>query len=252
MKKAVAAGTVLACVMLAQVVVAAEGVVGEWEFKSKMDARTSDATMTITRNADGKYSGTWTTQRGESVLSDITFEGGKVKFVQTMKFQDREFKTSYEGTVEGGKLKGTAKGDRGDSTVEGTLQGTPKSGAEAICGEWQMTVNTPARENVEKLTITKDANGVLAGKWAGQRGESAISNVKFEAGKLTFARSSRMGDREFTTTFSGTVTGDEIKGTFSSERGDREANATRVGAKKAEPSKAEPNKPAPSKPAGGK
>jgi hypothetical protein len=251
-KKAVAAGAVLVCVMLATVVVAGEGPVGEWEFKSQVNARTSEATMTITKNAEGKLEGTWTTQRGEGTLSDIMFEGGKVKFVQTMKFQGQEFKTTYEGTLEGGKLKGTAKGERGESTFEGTLSGTPKSGAEAICGEWKMTVNTPAREVVERMTITKDANGVLAGKWVGQRGENAISDVKFEGGKLTFTRSSKMGDREITSTFSGTVEGDQIKGVFSSERGDRDANATRVGAKKPEPSKAEPNKPATNKPAGGK
>jgi hypothetical protein len=111
----------------------------------------------------------------------------------------------------------------------------------------------PAREIVEKLIITKNADGTLAGKWEAQRGENTISDVKFEAGKLTFTRISRFGDRESTSTFAGTVEGDNIKGVFSSERGDREANATRVtaakaeGKKPAEVKKAEPNTPAPEK-----
>jgi hypothetical protein len=50
------------------------------------------------------------------------------------------------------------------------------------------------------------------------------------------------------TEFEGTVEGDAIKGAFKSDRGDREANATRVVAAKSEPAKAEPNKPAPAKP----
>jgi hypothetical protein len=50
-----------------------------------------------------------------------------------------------------------------------------------------------------------------------------------------------------TSTFEGTVEGDQIKGVFKSDRGDREANATRIGAK-SDASKAEPNKPAPKKP----
>ena len=229
--KAVVAGVVLACVVLAPVVIAAEGVVGEWEFKSQMQARTSTATMTITKNADGKFAGTWSTQRGESQLSDITFENGKVKFVQTSNFGGQEMKTTYEGTVEGGKIKGKGKGQFGEFTFEGTLQGEAKSGADAIVGEWQMNVNMPARENVEKLTITKNADGTLAGKWVGQRGESTISNMKFEGGKLTFTRTSNFGGREMTSKFEGTVEGDQIKGKFKSERGDREANATRVGAK---------------------
>jgi hypothetical protein len=101
----------------------------------------------------------------------------------------------------------------------------------------------PARENVEKLTITKNADGTLAGKWEGRRGQSTISGLKFEGGKLTFTRTSKMGNMEMTSTFEGTVEGNTIKGVFKSDRGDREATATRVGATKPEAGKAEPNKP---------
>ena len=244
-KKTVLAGIAIAFVMLAPMVIAAEGVVGEWEFKSQTQARTMNATMTITKNAEGKYEGTWSTQRGESTLSDITFEKGKVKFVQTSDFGGQEMKTTYEGTVESGKITGKGQGRFGEFTFDGTLQGEAKTGADAIVGEWQMNVNMPARENIEKLTISKNADGTLSGKWEGQRGESTISAMKFEAGKLTFTRTTKFGDREMTSTFEGTVDGDQIKGTFSSERGDREANATRVkSAKPVEEKKPEPKKPA--------
>jgi hypothetical protein len=253
-KKTIAAIAALAIIILSPVVNAAEGAVGEWEFKSQMPARASTATMTITKSAEGKYEGTWSAQWGESVLSDITFENGKMKFVQTSNFGGQEMKTTYEGTVEGGKITGKAQGQRGDFTFEGTLQGEAKTGADAIAGEWQMNVMMPAREIVEKLTITKNADGTLAGKWEAQRGENTISDVKFEGGKLTFTRTGKFGDREITMTFAGTVEGDNIKGVFSNERGEREANATRITAAKAEEvkkpaevKKAEPNTPAPEK-----
>ena len=70
---------------------------------------------------------------------------------------------------------------------------------------------------------------------------------KREGGKLTFIRSSEFGGQIRETEFEWTVEGDQIKGKFSSERGDREANATRIGAKP-DASKAEPNKPEPKKP----
>ncbi|MGD0597991.1 MAG: hypothetical protein ABSA64_10800 [Sedimentisphaerales bacterium] len=250
--KAIVAVVVLACVVLVPVVIAAEGVVGEWEFKSQMPARTSTATMTITKNADGKLAGTWSAQFGESTLSDITFEAGKVKFVQTSNFGGQEMKTTYEGTLEGGKLKGTGKGQFGEFTFEGTLQGEAKTGADAIVGGWQMSVNMPARDNVEKLTVTKNADGTLAGKWEGRRGESKISNMKFEGGKLTFIRASDFGGRIMESEFEGTVEGDSIKGVFKSDRGNRDANATRIGASKSEPNKpaspAKRGEPAPKKP----
>lgn len=243
--KAIVAVVVLACVALAPVVVAAEGVVGEWEFKSQMPARAMTATMTITKNAEGKLAGTWSTQRGESQLSDIAFEGGKVKFTQMNNFGGQDMKTTYEGAVEAGKIKGTGRGQFGEFTFDGTLQGETKTGADAIVGEWQMNVNMPVRENVEKLTITKNADGTLAGKWEGRRGESKISNMKFEGGKLTFIRASDFGGRIVESEFEGTVEGDSIKGVFKSDRGNRDANATRIGATKPEPTKAEPNKPVP-------
>jgi hypothetical protein len=226
--KAAVTGAALLCAIMAPVVIAAEGVVGEWEFKSQMQARTMNATMTITKNEQGKYEGTWSAQRGESTLSDVTFEKGKVKFVQTSSFGGQEMKTTYEGTVNGTKLTGKGQGRFGELTFEGTLQGEAKTGADAIVGEWEMNVTIPAREIVDKLIITKNDDGTLAGKWEGQRGESTISDIKFEGGKLTFTRSTKFGDREMTWTYEGTVEGDQIKGAFTSERGEREANATRV------------------------
>jgi hypothetical protein len=182
-------------------------------------------------------------------LSEITFEGGKVKFVQTNNFGGQEMKTTYEGTVDGTKITGKGKTQFGELTFEGTLQGEAKKGADVIAGEWQMSVNMPARENVEKLTITKNADGSLAGKWTGQRGESKISNMKFEGGKLTFIRTSEFGGQIRDSEFEGTVEGDAIKGAFKSDRGNRDANATRVvSAAKPASTKVEPNKPAPKKP----
>jgi hypothetical protein len=274
-KKAVVAGVVLACVMLAPVVIAAEGVgstpstisgqtsspqvVGEWQFKSQMQGMSFSATMTITKNAEGKYSGTWSAEWGESTLSDITLEKGAIKFVQTSDFGGQQMKTTYEATVEGGKIKGKGQNQFGESIVEGTLQGEAKTGADAIVGTWELNITVPAREIAEKMTITKNTDGALAGNWVAQRGESTISNIKFEAGKLTFTRKGKMGAMEWESTYEGTVEGDQIKGAFRSDWGEMQANATRIIApkpdegKKADANapgagKAEPNKPAAEKP----
>jgi hypothetical protein len=241
--RTIMAGAILAGVLSASVVIAAESqIAGEWNFTSKFEAMTSDATMTITKNAEGKYAGTWSAQWGDSTLSDITVEAGKVKFVQTSNFGGQDIKTSYEGTIEGGKLKGAAKGPWGEFTFEGT-RGETKDKADPLAGEWQMNIKIPAREIVEKMTITQNADGTLAGKWESARGgENTISNMKFADGKLTFTRTSKMGGTDFSLTFAGVVTGDTIKGTLSSDFGDREITAVRAAAKTETP-KAEPNKP---------
>jgi hypothetical protein len=251
-KKTVVSGVVILCVILSQAVMAAEGagstsspqVEGEWEFKSQMPGMSFSATMTITKNDDGKYSGTWSAEFGESKVSDITFENKTLKFVQTSDFGGQEMKTTYEATVEGAKFTGKGKNQFGESIVEATMEGMVKEGAETIAGTWQVSIKVPEREIVDKLTITKNADGTLAGKWTGERGESTISNMKFEGGKLTFTRTGKWGPTEFTTSFEGTVEGDRIKGAFSSDFGEMPINATRVGAAKPAEKKAEaePNK----------
>jgi hypothetical protein len=248
--KAVVAIAVLAFVVMAPVVIAAEGIEGTWEFKNQMKA-----TMTISKDADGKLAGTWAGQRGESTLSDISFENGTLKFTQTASFGGQEMKTTYEGKVEGTKMTGKGQGRRGEFAFEGALEGEAKTGADAVVGKWSVTVIMSS----DKLTITKNADGSYAGKWEGMRGESKISNMKFEGGKLTFMRTIDFNGQIRDSEFEGTVEGDKITGKFSTEGRDREANATRVGAttrpaeeKKPNAGKAEPNEPEPKKPDAGK
>jgi hypothetical protein len=135
---------------------------------------------------------------------------------------------TYEGTVEGGKLKGKGKDERGGFSFEAALQGGAKTGPEAICGEWKMTVTMLAREIVDKLVISKNDDGSLAGKWVSERGENTISDMKFEGGKLTFTRKSKFGQRERQFTYEGTLEGNQIKGVFKSERGETATTGTRV------------------------
>ena len=241
--RAILASAAVAVILSASVVIAAEPqIFGEWNFTSKFEAMTADATMTITKNIEGKYAGTWSAQWGESTLSDITVDAGKVKFTQTSNFGGQDMKTTYEGTLEGGKFKGTAKGPWGEFTFDGT-RGEAKDKAEPLAGEWQMNIKIPAREIVEKMTITQNADGTLAGSWEGMRGgENTISNLKFADGKLTFTRTSKMSGMDVSMSFAGTLTGDTIKGTFNSDFGDREITAVRAAAKTEAP-KAEPNKP---------
>ncbi len=124
--------------------------------------------MTITKNADGKYAGTWSAQWGESTLSDITADAGKVKFTQTSNFGGQDMKTSYEGTLEGGKLKGTAKGQWGEFTFEGTRGETKRQGAgqepnpapqksivkpSDLCSVEGVVVKSTTGEGIKRVTV---------------------------------------------------------------------------------------------------
>ena len=95
--------------------------------------------------------------------------------------------------------------------------------AEDITGEWEMKMDFGGRESFATMTISKKADGSLAGKW----GSGELTDVKFEDGKLTFARILTFGDREFIMEYSGTLKDGKITGILSSGRGDTPANGSR-------------------------
>ncbi|MFH1718013.1 MAG: hypothetical protein ABIF19_11715, partial [Planctomycetota bacterium] len=95
--------------------------------------------------------------------------------------------------------------------------------AQDIAGEWEMAMELGGRPSYATLSISKNADGTLAGKW----GSAELSNVKFEDNKLTFTRTTRFGDREFTTNFTGTLKGGELGGLMSSDRGEYPATGAR-------------------------
>ena len=95
--------------------------------------------------------------------------------------------------------------------------------AEDITGQWEMTMNFGGRESFAMLTISKNADDSLAGKW----GSDDLSNVKFQDGKLTFVRTIRFGDQEFSMDYAGTLKDGKITGTMSSDQGEFDVNGVR-------------------------
>ncbi len=95
--------------------------------------------------------------------------------------------------------------------------------AQDITGEWEMTVEFGGRPSYATLTISKNADGSLAGKW----GSNDLSNVKFQDGKLSFVRTIRFGDQEFSMTYNGTLKDGKLLGLLSSDRGESPANGAR-------------------------
>ena len=100
---------------------------------------------------------------------------------------------------------------------------SPGLGAEAITGDWEMTMQFGSQTSFATLSVTKQADGTLAGRW----GSNELSNVKFDGQKLTFNRTIRMGDQEFTMSYNGTLADGKLAGLMSSDRGEFEVNGAR-------------------------
>jgi len=197
-----------------------EDITGEWEITMEFNGRQTFAALSISKKPDGTLAGKW----GTSELSDVKFDGLKLTFVRTVKFGDREFSTNYSGTLKDGKLTGTMSGERGDFAANGTRK-KPKL---PVLGQWDIKFIVGDRNITARLIITQKPDGTLEGKWTVEPGEHVISNVKFQDGKLTFTRKSKIDNMEFETTYEGAIKGNELTGMLKGEMGQWQANGERV------------------------
>ncbi len=87
-------------------------------------------------------------------------------------------------------------------------------GAEDPTGtwKWSTTFNDQTRESTLKLKLE---DGKLTGAMLGRGDrETPIADGKFEDGKVSFSITRERGEQKFTSKYSGTVSGDTIKGTI--------------------------------------
>jgi len=198
-------------------------IAGIWKLTVDRNGRQMNSTLTICTAEEAKPSVQWGLGGDEDEISNIKLDGSKLSFDRTRSFRDREFTSTITVTYDKEKdsLTGTISSDRGDSDVTGTRV-IPKPDA---VGTWIIKTES------DKSTLTiKLKNGKLEGNWASESGKSEISNVKFENGRLTFDRVTKLEEGELKSSFEGEVKGNELKGELKSEKGTTKVTATRLGA----------------------
>lgn len=204
------------------------GVNGDWIVKSDFNGRNMQTIYTFSRGEQGDLVGYSIGFMGMTELKDVTFEDGKLSF--TMVRQGRGggqgTESKFTGTIADGVLKGTMTGGRGGDRE---LTGERAPRIPRAAGQWAVKYNMGDREVTGTLIISADAEGNLTAKWPSDRFETTISDVVLERRDLSFKRTVKFNDREFASTFQGTLQANEITGTMKSERGDAEMTGTRIG-----------------------
>ncbi len=201
---------------------AAEDILGDWDMTMDFGGRPSFATLSIAKQADGTLTGKW----GRDDLSSVKFDGQRLTFTRTVRWGEGEFTLDYAGILKDGKLTGTLSSDQGEFGTNG-VRIKPKP---PVVGIWDLAYKLGDRDVTAKLTVSEKADGSLDAKWAGVIGESTISNVKLQDGKLTFDRAVKFNDREFKMAFEGTAQGDQLTGASKSDMGEIAVAGTRFGA----------------------
>ncbi len=201
---------------------------GDWQVKIEYDGGQYDSILSFSRDREGNQTGNWISFMGLSELKDVKYEEGKISFSRTRRNRDGESSTSnFKGTIEDGKISGIWSSSRGENKLEGKR--APRIPRAA--GSWELKYNIGDREITSTLVIKVNKEGNLTGQWQSRRGESAVTDLQYERGKLTFKRTSTYQDRKREYTFEGTVQRDNtLSGMIKSERGEIEVEGKLIGA----------------------
>jgi len=201
------------------------GIYGDWLIKFMFGENEMESILSFSRNQEGQYTGQWISVMGVNDMKDVSFADSKLKFTQVFRIGDQDYTSTFAGSIKAGKLSGLLTSDQGEIDIKG--QRVPRSPRGV--GSWDMTITVGEREYTGTLTIGADKDGNLNGLWKSSRGESKLSDVKYENRELSFSRMITTQDSEWKTTFTGTMGREGLEGVFKSDRGEAPAKGKRIG-----------------------
>jgi hypothetical protein len=192
--------------------------VGQWDLSYRFGDQDMTAKLMVSRKPDGALDAKWTSQRGESAISNVKCVDGKLSFTRKIKFNDNEFETTFEGTVAGDKLTGTNKSERGEMPVTGQRVGA------ALIGKWELTTTTDQGTRTSALIVRGD----LTGRYESFGGEIPVKDLKLEGNQVSFKVTMGFGDQAQEREFKGTLDGKTLKGQITSQNGTREVTGKKI------------------------
>jgi hypothetical protein len=199
---------------------------GDWRLLIDVDGQRLPSILSLSKNADGTLKGEWLCFWGITGLREIKYESRQLTFVMTIRLDEGDTVTKFAGSVKKGELSGTFSNNQGEYPARGKRTKRIPMAA----GTWQATLKMGDREFTSDLIIKPDAQGKLGAEWKSQYGEHEVTNVQFKPGKLTFDRTSKFGDRQWESSFEGTLKAHTLSGKIKSDRGEIALEGKRLGA----------------------
>jgi hypothetical protein len=203
------------------------GMYGDWIIKSEFRGMEMTSILAFSRDQEGNRTASMINSWRVSELKDVAMEDGKLTFSQTQfNLNGGTTETKFAGTITDGVLTGTVSGH----PREYELTGKRAPRIPRAVGQWEMKYTRGDQERTAMLIIKADEEGNLSATMPSERATNTISNLVLEnRSELSFKRVTKFGDREFESTFTGTLEREGITGVFKSERGEMQATGTRLG-----------------------
>jgi len=170
------------------------------------------------KNNNGKLSGKIGIPQGDATITDGTYADGKV----TLKFDAGGNEGTVTAQIKGGKIvgdwavagqTGTLELTRAEATVaapatSAPVASKPAAAGDPVTGEWDATADAQGTDIPFTLKLT-NAAGKVTGESSSAMGTAALSEGKFDGGKLSFTLEIPQGKLTFTGTLKdGKIAGD--------------------------------------------
>jgi hypothetical protein len=182
--------------------------------KYKFGEREITSKLIIKADKEGNLTGQWESRRGESEVTDLQYERGKLTFKRISTYQDRKREMTFEGNVQGDTLTGTIKSERGEIEVAGKLIGG------ALIGTWNLEIESERGPRRQRLRVNPDMSGLY--------GAIAIKKVELDGEKVSFKIVLEFGDQTFEMNFAGKIEDSKLIGEMTTSRGSQKITGTKV------------------------
>jgi hypothetical protein len=217
--------TILAALLLlaAPALLCAADAAGKW--KSEFDTQAGHMQYTFDLKTDAaKITGQAVRVRdGETAtntLSDGKIKDEDISFVETAKFQDQEVRIEYTGKITGDEMKLNRKvGDFGATDIVAKREKEAPA-TNSIAGQWQSSFETQigAQKYLYEFKLDgENLTGTAAHELDGDKATADIKG-KVTGSDITFTEPFKYQDMVIDITYTGKISGDEIK--FSRKVGD--------------------------------
>ena len=182
--------------------------------KLKRGERDFTSTLVVTSDKEGKLTAKWQSQRGEHEITDVKYERRKLFFKRKSKIQDRQWESTFEGTIQRDTLSGIFKSERGEITAEGKRIGA------SLIGNWNLEVTSERGNRKQRLKVNRDMSGMY--------GAIPIKKINLEDNKVSFKTVLEFGERKFEMSFEGKLEEPRLAGELTTSRGTRKVTGTKI------------------------
>ena len=186
---------------------------GSWDMTIKAGEREYTGTLTITADEEGTLSGTWKSSRGESQLSDVTYENRQLTFKRVTERDGNRRERTFEGTLSMTGLEGVFKSENGEAAATGARVGA------SVIGTWNLDIESERGARKQRLRINSDMSALY--------GSTLIKKINLDGDKVSFKYALTFNDQEYETSFQGTIADSKLTGEVTTARGTSKVTGAR-------------------------